>query len=69
MMEGTKGDVVKRSGCILVYGNTTKGGVVERSVYYVVYGHTTKSDVVKRSNCILYLLICSQVIAFSFFLF
>ena len=28
---GTKGDVVKRSDCILVYGSTTKGDVVKRS--------------------------------------
>ena len=27
----TKGDVVKRSDCILVYGSTTKGDVVKRS--------------------------------------
>ena len=26
--KGTKGDVVKRSDCILVYGSTTKGDVV-----------------------------------------
>ena len=31
MMEGTKGDVVKRSHCILVYGSTTKGDVVRRT--------------------------------------
>ena len=34
----TKGDVVKRSDCILVYGSTTKGGVVKRSdcTYYTI---------------------------------
>ena len=26
-----KGDVVKRSDCILVYGSTAKGGVVKRA--------------------------------------
>ena len=28
----TKGDVVKRSVCILVYGSTTKGDVVKRGL-------------------------------------
>ena len=27
----TKGDVVRRTDCILVYGSTTKGDVVKRS--------------------------------------
>ena len=49
----TKGDVVKRSDCILVYGSTTKGDVVKRSDCILVYGNTTKGDVVKRSDCIL----------------
>ena len=49
----TKGDVVKRSDCILVYGSTTKGDVVKRSDCILVYGSTTKGDVVKRSDCIL----------------
>ena len=38
----TKGDVVKRSDCILVYGSTTKGDVVKRSDCILVYGSTTK---------------------------
>ena len=46
----TKGDVVKRSDCILVYGSTTKGGVVKRSDCIPVYGSTTKGDV-KRFDC------------------
>ena len=33
----TKGDVVKRSNCILVYGSTTKGDVVKRSNCILVY--------------------------------
>ena len=49
----TKGDVVKRSDCILVYGSTTKGDVVRRSDCILVYGSITKGDVVKRSDCIL----------------
>ena len=49
----TKGDVVKRSDCILVYGSTTKGGVVKRTDCILVYGSTTKGGVVKRSDCIL----------------
>ena len=48
-----KGDVVKRSDCILVYGSTTKGDVVKRSDCILVYGSTTKGGVVKRSDCIL----------------
>ena len=48
-----KGDVIKRSDCILVYGSTTKGDVVKRSDCILVYGSTTKGDVVKRSDCIL----------------
>ena len=39
MMEGTKGDVVKRSDCILVYGCTTKGDVVEAQLYTSVWEH------------------------------
>ena len=50
---GAKGDVVKRSDCILVYGSTTKGDVVKRSDCILVYGSTTKGNVVKRSDCIL----------------
>ena len=46
----TKGDVVKRSDCILVYGSTTKGDVVKRCDCILVYGSTSKGDVVKRSN-------------------
>ena len=49
----TKGDVVKRSDCILVYGSTTKGDVVKSSDCILVYGTTTKGDVVKSSDCIL----------------
>ena len=49
----TKGDVVKRTDCILVYGSTTKGDVVKRTDCILVYGSTTKGDVVKRSDCIL----------------
>ena len=49
----TKGGVVKRSDCILVYGSTTKGDVVKRSDCILVYGSTTKGGVVKRSDCIL----------------
>ena len=49
----TKGDVVKRSDCILVYGRTTKDDVVKRSDCILVYENTTKGDVVKRSDCIL----------------
>ena len=49
----TKGDVVKRSDCILVYGSTTKGGVVKGSDCILVYESTTKGDVVQRSDCIL----------------
>ena len=45
--------IIKKCGCILVYGNTTKGDVVKRSDCILVYGNTTKSDVVKRSDCIL----------------
>ena len=48
----TKGDVVKRSDCILVYESTTKGDV-KRSHSILVYGSTTKGDGVKRSDCIL----------------
>ena len=33
----TKGDVVERSDCILVYGSTTKGDVVKRSDCILVY--------------------------------
>ena len=33
----TKGDVVKRSYCILVYGSTTKGDVVEKLTVPVPY--------------------------------
>ena len=47
----TKGDVVKRSDCILVYGSTTKGDVVKRSDCILVYGSTNEGDVVKRSDC------------------
>ena len=46
----TKGDVVKRSDCILVYGSTTKGGVVKRSDCILLYGSTTNGGVVKRSR-------------------
>ena len=58
---GTKGDVVKRSDCILVYRSTTKGDVVKSTTKgdvvkrfdcILVYGSTTKGDVVKRSDCI-----------------
>ena len=35
-----KGDVVKRSDCILVYWSTTKGDVVKRSDCILVYGST-----------------------------
>ena len=55
---GTKGVVVKRSDCILVYGSTTKGNVVRRSDCILVYGSTTKG-VVKRSNCTL---VCGSII-------
>ena len=48
----TKGDVVKRSDCILVYGSTTKGDVVKRSDCILMYGSTTKGDFVKRSEYI-----------------
>ena len=48
----TKGDVVKRSDCILVYGSTTKGGVVKRSDCILLYGSTTNGGVVKRSDYI-----------------
>ena len=43
----TKGGVIKRSDCILVYGSTTKG-VVGRSDCILVYESTTKGGVVKR---------------------
>ena len=46
----TKGDVVKRSDCMLVYGSITKGDVVKRSDCILVYWSTTKGDVVKRSD-------------------
>ena len=46
----TKGDVVKRSDCILVYGSTTKGDVVKRSDCTLVCGSTTKGDIVERFN-------------------
>ena len=49
----TKGDVVKRSDCILVNGSTTKGDTVKRSDCILVNGSTTKGDAVKRSDCIL----------------
>ena len=55
-LPSTKGDVVKRSDCILVYGSTTKGGVVKRSDCMQVYGSTTKGGVVKRSDCIMHTL-------------
>ena len=41
----TKGDVVKRSNCILVYGSTTKGDAVKWFDCILVYGSTTKGDV------------------------
>ena len=44
----TKGDVVERSDCILVYGSTIKGDVVERSDCILVYGSTIKGEVEKR---------------------
>ena len=50
----TKGDVVKRSDCILVYGSTTKGDVMKRSDCILVYESTTKDDVTYiEPNCIL----------------
>ena len=48
----TKGGVVKRSDCILVYGSTTNGDVVKTFDCILVYGSTTKGDV-KRSDRIL----------------
>ena len=49
-----KGDVIKRSDCILVYGSTIyKGDVVKRSDCILVYESTTKGDVVKGSDSIL----------------
>ena len=44
----TKGDVVKRSDCILVYRSTTKGDVVKRSDCILVYGSTTKGGVINK---------------------
>ena len=48
--------IIKKCGCILVYGNTTKGDVVKRSDCILV---TTKGDVVKRSDYIKQ--ICKQI--------
>ena len=51
----TKGDVVKRSDCILVYGSTTEGDIVKMSDCILVYESTTKGDVVKRCGCVYYI--------------
>ena len=61
----TKGDVVKRSDCILVYGSTTKGDVKKRSDCILVYGSTTKGDVKKRSDCILVYVCVTSTLLFT----
>ena len=44
---------MRRSNCILVYGNTTRGDVMKRSDSILVCASTTKGDVFKRPDCIL----------------
>ena len=48
----TKGDVVERSDCMLVYGSTTKGDVVKRSHCILVYmgALPCKGDVMMGSS-------------------
>ena len=47
----TKGNVVKRSDCILVYGSTTKGDVVKRSDCILVRIWEHYQGGVKKPGC------------------